>query len=494
MLKALRKKEVAKKILYVLAAIIIPAFVLWGSGSLIRGRSSENYAGEIFGKKISFDQFRNSLLAVKNQAIIKFGDNFFKIQQFLNLDKEAWDRLILLYEARKRKIKVLDNEVVKRIQSLPFLQTNDQFDVKLYQYLLSRILETRPRDFEEEIRQSIMFEKLYEQITKDIKVSDNDALEAYKKENEQIKIGYISFLTKDFEAGITFEEKELKDYFQEHSADFRKPASINIQYIGMDFPQDPTEENKQTARDKITEIYSRLKQEKDFKKIGEQYSLEIKETGLFNLGDPIPGFGLQFEIIQAAANLSAEAISNPIEIPKGIYLLKLKEKKASYIPLFEEAKPSVEQVIKSQKAKLVAENKAKEYLAKLEEVYKTNPGGFNLENMAKRDSLIYTQTPLFKFGEYVPDIGASEEFSKKAFNLKDGNKILDLVSAAKGSYILKLEQFIPIDENKFTKEKEAFKEGLLFKRKDNAFNQFFLELKAKSRLVDNISKIRALQQ
>ena len=96
MLKALRKKEVAKKILYVLAAIIIPAFVLWGSGSLIRDRSKSNYAGEIFGKRISFDQYRDSLLAVKNLAIIKFGENFFKIQGFLNLEGEAWDRLILL--------------------------------------------------------------------------------------------------------------------------------------------------------------------------------------------------------------------------------------------------------------------------------------------------------------------------------------------------------------------------------------------------------------
>jgi peptidyl-prolyl cis-trans isomerase D len=494
MLKALRKKEVAKKILYVLAAIIIPAFVLWGSGSLIRGRSSENYAGEIFGKKISLDQFRNSLIAVKNQAIIKFGDNFFKIQQFLNLDKEAWDRLILLYEARKRKIKVLDSEVVNRIQGLPFLQTNGQFDAKLYQYLLSRILQTQARDFEEQIRQTIMFEKLYEQITKDIKANEDDALEAYKKENEQIKIGYIGFLTKDFEAGITIEEKELKDYFQEHSANFRKPASMNIEYIGMDFPEDPTEENKQAAREKITEIYSLLKQEKDLKKISEKYSLPIKETGLFNLGDPIPGFGLEFEIIQAAANLSSEAISNPIEIPKGIYLLKLKEKKASYIPFFEEAKPSVEQIFKNQKAQKLTEDKAKEYLSKLEEVYRADPGDFNLENTAKNDSLNYAQTPLFKFGEYVPDIGASQEFSKKAFNLKDGNKILDLVSTTKGAYILRLEQFVPIDENKFAKEKDAFKEGLLFKRKDDAFNQFFLELKAKARLVDNISRLRSQRQ
>src|SRR3989338_6391314 len=119
MLKALRKKGVAKKIFICLAIVIVPAFVLWGSASLLRSQRS-SYAGKISGRKVSFDEFQESLRAVQTQALMQFGENFYKIQRFLKLNLEAWDRLILLQEAKRRRIKVSDQEVIEEINQLPF--------------------------------------------------------------------------------------------------------------------------------------------------------------------------------------------------------------------------------------------------------------------------------------------------------------------------------------------------------------------------------------
>ena len=90
MLKTLRHKKVAKKILITLAAIIIPAFVLWGSGSIIRSNKGPNYAGLLFGRKISFEKYNDSLVACKNQAIIQFGDNFYEIQKYMTLSRHVY--------------------------------------------------------------------------------------------------------------------------------------------------------------------------------------------------------------------------------------------------------------------------------------------------------------------------------------------------------------------------------------------------------------------
>src|SRR3989338_9034316 len=130
MLKSLRKKGVAKKIFIVLAIVIVPAFVLWGSASLLRSQKS-SYAGKIFGKKVSFDEFQESLRAVQTRGLLQFGENFYKIQRFLNLELEAWDRLILLYEAKKKRIRVTDQEVIGRIAEIPFFQRNGKFDQKI---------------------------------------------------------------------------------------------------------------------------------------------------------------------------------------------------------------------------------------------------------------------------------------------------------------------------------------------------------------------------
>lgn len=50
-LKLLRNKKVSKKIFYVLAAIIIPAFVVWGSASVMNKDKTPNIAGRISAKR-----------------------------------------------------------------------------------------------------------------------------------------------------------------------------------------------------------------------------------------------------------------------------------------------------------------------------------------------------------------------------------------------------------------------------------------------------------
>ena len=112
MLKKLRKKKTAKKIWIILIVLIMPAFVLWGFGSFIRGKQDSPYLGIIFGRKISFLEYKDALDAVRNQAIIQFGDNFQEIEKNLNLESQAWERLLLLAEAKKRKISASDREVI----------------------------------------------------------------------------------------------------------------------------------------------------------------------------------------------------------------------------------------------------------------------------------------------------------------------------------------------------------------------------------------------
>ena len=124
MLKFLRNKKTAKKVWIGLAIIIVPAFVLWGSGSLMGDKEKAVNAGRIFGKKVSTLEYKDALAAARTAAIMQFGDNFEQMQKFLNLEVQAWERLILLYEAKKRKVDATDKEVIELIEKYPFFQRN----------------------------------------------------------------------------------------------------------------------------------------------------------------------------------------------------------------------------------------------------------------------------------------------------------------------------------------------------------------------------------
>ncbi len=145
MLRFLRKRGNMKKIMWTLAILIIPAFVLWGSGSSIRSKGLPKYAGKIFGKKISLRQYEASLLAFRNQALLVYGEDFDKVAKFLDLDKEAWERLILLYQAKKERVKVTDEEVINFIEKLPLFQKEGRFNRERYNILLDYAFRTSPR-------------------------------------------------------------------------------------------------------------------------------------------------------------------------------------------------------------------------------------------------------------------------------------------------------------------------------------------------------------
>ena len=61
MLKLLRKKGVAKKVIWFVAILIIFSFGFLGTAYLITGNNAPGYAGRIFGKKISVEDLKKKL-------------------------------------------------------------------------------------------------------------------------------------------------------------------------------------------------------------------------------------------------------------------------------------------------------------------------------------------------------------------------------------------------------------------------------------------------
>jgi len=219
MLKLLRNKKILKKIWIVLGIIIIPAFVFWGFGGIMRDKEEKGFIGEISGEKIDYQEFKDSLSAVKNTAIMRYGVNFGQTLKEPELKTQAWERLALIHAAKKIKIKVSDKEVVGIIESYPFFKRDGKFDNKLYNELLQYVFRTQPRVFEEQQRQNIMISKLYHKITSGASLTEEETRQGYIKINSEInpkfKFNEKKYLSekKEFEA-IVLEDKKEKLFFE----------------------------------------------------------------------------------------------------------------------------------------------------------------------------------------------------------------------------------------------------------------------------------------
>lgn len=502
MLKSLRKKGVAKKILWVIAVLIILSFGLWGQSNQVSSLGPGRFAGRIFGKKISLEEYAFNLHQSQIQAIIHYGQNFNRIKQFLNLEAEAWDRIILLQEARKRGIKISDQDVVKTVESYEFFQREGQFDKLLYNDLLRFVFRIQARDFEEGVRDALKLARLYEQETENLTVPDQEIFDAYKQSHEKIQVSYILFTNDDFKNQVTEDEARARDYYQTHQNDFLNPPMVNVEYIRFDFPAQPdpadlsekktedgnaaagataTEAQKDETARKAIEVYRELTATPAFAQIAAKNNLKIEESGFFSMEQPNLKAGWSYPVIQKIFQLKAGEVSEPIATDEGYQILKIKEAKPAFMPEYREIQSKVMEAWKTSEAAQLAKQNAGEILKKVRETA-ANFKRPDFGQIAKDMGLEVAQTPAFSRGEYLPKIGISKDFQEAAFALNEENSISNVVEAGKGYAILHRDATTPVDMKEFEKQKEEFAEDLLIEKKNKAFSDFLTHLRLKANL------------
>lgn len=460
MLKQLRNKKTAKRIWLGLAVIIVPAFVLWGVGGGISGRKESVPSGRLAGHKIREAEYGEALAAVKNTAIIQFGDKFQELESDLNLKELALQRVILLIEAKKNRIKVTDKEVVEAIRNYPFFQTRGKFDDRIYSQMLRYVFRTQARIFEEETRGNLMIMKLFQKLTDNIKVTQEQVKEEYRKANEEISLFYISSLTADFAKNISPTQEQLKSYFEKNRLNFKQPLSFNIEYLLL-----PSEE-------KVKEAAAAAKKE-GFEKIAKNLGMEIKESGFFTSGDPIPGIGWSPQIPQMLTSLKVGQYIS-IKNDNNYYLLRLKEKRESYLPDFSQIAGKAKDSFITESAREAAKGKITECLKELKTLQDAGQK-IDFSKAAAKSGLKSGSTELFKFGSYIEGIGASDSFWMEAEKLKN-DAFSGVIDMPEGFYIIKVKERVSVDEKKFAKDMEGFSKQITFVKKQEYFSKYIAGL------------------
>ncbi|MFH1692574.1 MAG: SurA N-terminal domain-containing protein [Candidatus Omnitrophota bacterium] len=481
MLKLLRRKNVTKKIFYVLAAIIIPAFVIWGSASVMQKDKTPPYAGVIFGEKVSFDDFRRTMAAWKIQLMLQYGEKTNEIiNAFFNPVEATWDRLILLHEVKKRKIKIDNKEIVDAITKFPFLQKDGIFDPQAYALFLKYSLNISARIFEEELRQNIAMGKIFTQTTKDITVSEDEIQQAYLDQNEQTRVKYVFFPANGYKEKVTIQDDELKTFYENSKEEFRIPPKINVEYLMVKFDEQTSAAFKETAREKMKQAQT-LAKKQSFEEIAKKLILENQETGFFSLNDPIPTLGWMPQLGPVLFDLSVQETSQVIELDRGgIFLFKLLEKKEAYLPEFKEAKEKAVELLKNKKSKEIAHSKAIEFIKK------ATASDANFDKTAEDLDIKTKETPLFSRSSYVSELGMAGPLKETAFKLHKDEVAGNPIELEQGYYCIQSIETINIDEEKYRKEKEAFAQQLLDQKKNKAFSDFFEELKKQAHLINYI--------
>ncbi len=489
MLKFLRTKERVKKIIFwLIIAVMVFAFVLWGSGAY-RQKSGPDYAGIMFGRKVSIPEFRRMYISCLNDAVARFGPDYRKLLEYINLNAQAWTKLILLRQAQKLKITAKNSEVIEAITANPLFFREGKFNQDTYEKTVRYYFHSSPREFEEEIRHNLIIRKLYESFTGNITISDEELLNAYKQEFESLSINYLRFTDKDFASEVTVADSELKGYYQKNAIQFKMPPAVKAEYVGIEYPALAKEEDKAKIFDEINSLYPDIRRAKDFKGIA-RGNIIYRQTGFFSFYEPLEDME-SFEFNKWAFRLKEKQASPPIKTSRGVFVLRPVQKKDSYIPGLEEIKEKVSESIKIDKAREAARTKIKEYKEKFNAYIKDHPKA-NLKEAAAALGLEAKTSPQFSRRSPAAESELAPDIQNAAFSLKAG-QISDTLESPPALFLIEQDKFTPIDEEKFKNEKEAYGKDLLEKKKENIFNSLLQDLALKADLRDYTSLLNLPQ-
>ncbi len=247
----------------------------------------------------------------------KFGDkNFQSSERFEEVKRRFLQDLIqkkiLVHEANSEGIKVSDEELEQELRNYKSRYTEKDFQA---------ILEKRKIDY-----------STWREI---------------KKANWVIS----RLLKEKVFASIEISDEKTKSYYQDHLKDFRQPEMVRIRQILTD------------TKEKAQEILKKLNAGENFAKLAHDYSLSPDRANGGDLGYIRRGsFPKEFEI---SFDLEEGELSPVVSSLYGFHIFKVLDKKPEMQMTYEEAKPQIEELLRSREE----EELFKKYYQELQKKY-----------------------------------------------------------------------------------------------------------------------------
>ncbi|HNV23255.1 MAG TPA: SurA N-terminal domain-containing protein [Candidatus Omnitrophota bacterium] len=468
-----------KKFMLTNKIIIFILFILLlsvGIAILFSGTvSPKTYVGQIAQKKITAEQLEKTMTYTKIQAMLRYGILFEQLKSLFDLEEEAWNQLILIQEAQKRGIKIPNQEVIEEIAKNDIFYRNKKFDPSLYKGIIKNSFQCEVKDFEETIRQSLLIAKLFDNVTKEISVSEKELMQEYKKSYEQLKVYYSLFPMPEDLSVINVTPDEITNYYIAHHKDFYRPLSIKIGYVKLPFPADGGVQKEVETKYKAIALRDQYAITKNLRTLAEKSGWTYQETTFFSKNNPPREINWPLNVLRNAFKMKKGAIHEPVELEDGYLVFIIQDIKKPGLAQIQEAQEEIKNKITKQKAIEIAKNNAESYKEKMKEILDDAIDEKTLEAKQKELGLIIKASELVSktklFTDLTIDLSSENEFY--ALNTE---KEIAVLATHSGACLVYVKNFQPVQLEDFEKNKNAFKAELIKKIKTITINKFVEQL------------------
>jgi peptidyl-prolyl cis-trans isomerase D len=437
-------------------------------------RMETSALAEIHGASISTqDLYRTIQSRVRNMPA-GYGSRLVPIFAKPVLDEMILQRAVA-GQAAKLGIEVSDDELRRALQAIPWLYTDGSFlGTEAYESIIQQQTGMTVPQFEAELRNGILLDKIRDVITDGIQVTPAEVRAEFLRRNARAKIEYVLFDPSQYlkaveindpsleafykkaperykvpeqrrvryvliEADrlrpqIKVSESEVRQYYSQHISDYRVQDRVQVAHIlfkTMGKKPDELATIEKTARDVLAQVKSGA----DFSELAKKYSEDSSASKGGEIGWIVRGQTVkQFE--DTAFSMKPGEVSDLIKTTYGIHIIKVLDKQSAHLQTVEEVKGKIQAELENQKLAAAQQSQGGE----LERKVKANPNAF--ETLARQAGFESKETALFRYNQAVPDLGNSETFHNLAFQLRVG-QVGTPFTVPKGLAIIQVLEIVP---------------------------------------------------
>ena len=442
-------------------ALVVLTFVFFyvpdflGTQGATPGTTADAVA-TVQGRPITVSDFTRAYNAQMAQFRNAYGSNMSPAMlRQLGIDRQVLQQMIdqqaVLAEADRLGISATDAEVRERIMSIPAFQENGQFiGEQRYRQLLR--LQRPPitaAQFEDEIRNSVILDKMRATLTEWITISDGEADAEYKRRTEKVSLQLASFPTVSFLDKVQVSDAEVASWYEKNKETYRIGERRKVRYLLLDaqairnnitVPEQDIQrayrqnidqytqteqvrashillntEGKDEAavRAKAEDLLKQLKAGADFAALATANS---QDTASVAKGGDLDFFGrgrMVPEFEQVAFTLPVGQLSELVRTQYGFHIIKVTDKKAAEVQPLDAVRPQLTEQLKFERAQTRVQDLATAIAGEVK-----TPA--DLEAAAGKRGLKTQESPLFTRNEPIPGLGASPDVSDQAFTLEQG--------------------------------------------------------------------------
>lgn len=453
MLKTMRRnvKSLKPVLWLIVATFVVAIFAIWGGAGRLGESNRSDALASVGGAKISSDEFYQALRQRLEALQKQFGGeiNAGLIQQ-LGVPQQTLEQLVqqrlLLEIAADMGLRASDAEVRAKIVSFPALQQDGRF-VGFENY--KRILDYNHiplADFETGLRQEVLMNKVVQVLTAGLFVTDDEVWEAYRKQNDSVKVeylvaetakaeapaapaeaelrarfdrnaaaykvpekrtaDYVVLRTADLKKEVAVRDGEIEKYYRDNAAQFQEPETLQASRIWLPY----TAADKDAVLAQARDLRKRAAGGEDFAALARQFSKDDKaaaggDWGLYDWRS------LSAAETGAAAKLDAGAVSDVVETETGAAFFKATAKTPAVTKPLADVKTTIKGLLEDEKARaLVAER-----IQRLEKAARKDK---SLDVAAQKEGLKPASTGALKRGDPLGDFDTSGAVAEALFGLK----------------------------------------------------------------------------